>query len=104
MRTAYAILGYFDDNRLLSHAWFTTLVPLRRLKAICWNMGVNGDALINGEFFGGELRKKYMTNQTHGIVRQPAPEPRKGGMIRIALIKGKTPKLLEGDPIFNMGF
>jgi len=44
---------------------------------------------------GVELGKQFMIDQTRGIVRGPAPQPGKGGMIGGALIKGKTKKLLK---------
>ena len=48
-----------------------------------------------------------MIDHTHGIVREPASEPGKGRMIgrstfntdTDSLIKGKTQKFLEGDPV-----
>ena len=45
-----------------------------------------------------------MIDQTHGILREPAPEPGKSRMIGRALIKGKTQKLLEGDSVVDLGF
>jgi len=38
------------------------------------------------EAFGDEPGKQFMIDQTHGIVRKPASEPEKGGMVEIASI------------------
>ena len=38
------------------------------------------------ETIGGELGKQFMIDQTHGVVRMPASEPGKDGMVRRALI------------------
>ena len=45
-----------------------------------------------------------MIDQTHGILRKPASEPGEGRMIGRTLIKGKTQKLFEGDPVVDLGF
>jgi hypothetical protein len=45
-----------------------------------------------------------MIDQKHGILREPASEPGEGGMVGRTLIKGKTQKLFEGDPIVDLGF
>jgi len=40
--------------------------------------------------------------QAHGIVREPAPEPGEGRMVGRRLIKGKTKKLIGGDPVVDL--
>jgi hypothetical protein len=45
-----------------------------------------------------------MIDHTQGILREPAPETGKGRMVGRMLIKGKTQKLLEGDPVVDLGF
>ena len=40
-----------------------------------------------------------MIDQTHGIVREPAPEPGESGMVGRALFKGKPRELLEGESV-----
>jgi hypothetical protein len=45
-----------------------------------------------------------MIDQAHGIVREPASKTGKGGMVGGSLIEGKPQKLLEGDPVIDLGF
>lgn len=50
------------------------------------------------------MGKEFMIDQTHGILRESAPEPGKGRIIGRAFIKGNAQKLLEGDSVINLGF
>jgi hypothetical protein len=45
-----------------------------------------------------------MVDHAHGIFGESASEPGEGGMIRRRLIEGETKKLLEGDPVVDLGF
>lgn len=66
--------------------------------------GVHGDALVDGKSSSGELVQQFAVNPAQGSGGQPSSETGEGGMIGGRIIKGKSEKRLEGDPVIDLGF